>query len=96
MAGPQDNTSYLDVDQLAAYTGLSTATIWRLKKAGKIPFFQPAGKNGRVVFPANAIELVEQSERSSPQGSAKENEAERLPGPRPQWMSPGKQTRKKR
>lgn len=44
------------LEELAAYGGLSESTIHRLKRAGKIPYFQPAGKGGRVLFPADALE----------------------------------------
>lgn len=91
----QYTKSYLDITELVVRTGLSEATIWRLKRAGKIPFYQPAGKNGRVKFPANALELAEQPERSTPQAPAEENQPERLPGPQPTWMSPGQHTSKR-
>ncbi|MBC8351230.1 MAG: hypothetical protein H8E66_04545 [Planctomycetes bacterium] len=81
MADSQDKSSYLDIDDLVIG-----------KKAGKIPFFQPGGKSGRVKFPENAIEFSIQSE--TPRSSSGDNEsslAERLPGPQPGWMSPSKQ-----
>ncbi len=81
--------SYLDINELVAITGLSEATIWRLKRAGKIPFFQPGGKGGRVKFPANAIELASRPETPSPVRDDNENAlSDRLPGPQPKWMSP--------
>ena len=88
MSDAQDKMSYLDIKELVAITGLSEATIWRLKRAGKIPFFQPGGKGGRVKFPENAIELASRSETPSSVGADKENaSSERLPGPQPKWMS---------
>jgi len=42
--------------ELSERTGLSPSTIQRLKAAGKIPFFQPAGKRGAIRFPRGAIE----------------------------------------
>ena len=43
---------YLTVDELSARTGLSLSSLHRLKKQGRIPFFQPAGKGGRLLFPS--------------------------------------------
>ncbi len=89
MSAPQDKKSYLNIGELIARTGLSRATIWRLKRAGNIPFFQPGGKGGRVKFPEDAIELAGQCE--TPNSVRHDDESvslERLPGPQPQWMSP--------
>lgn len=89
MGDSQDKTSYLDIDELIVRAGLSRATIWRLKRAGKIPFFQPGGKGGRVKFPEDAIEPAGRCETpSSVPDDAESVSSERLPGPRPQWMSP--------
>ena len=90
MADSPNEKSYLDINELVAHTGLSEATIWRLKRAGKIPFYQPGGKGGRVKFPADAIEVADlkiQPESSAPTDS---DSPERLPGPRPKWMLPGR------
>ena len=89
MADSQDKKPYLDISELVDRTGLSRATIWRLKRAGKIPFFQPGGKGSRVKFPENAIELAEQC--AAPNSVADDDQrvsSERLPGPSPKWMSP--------
>lgn len=88
MSDPQDRKSYLDIEELIARSGLSRATIWRLKRAGKIPFFQPGGKNGRVKFPEDAIELAGRCEmRSSGRDDSESASSERLPGPLPEWRS---------
>ena len=91
MAEPQDKKSYLDIDELIVRTGMSRATIWRLKRDGKIPFFQPAGKGGRVMFPEDAIEHALTGETPD---SVKDNGGSpgRLPGPQPRWMEPTGQT----
>ena len=83
----QDTKSYLDINELVARTGLSEATIWRLKRAGKIPFFQPGGKGGRVKFPADAIEVPGQGIQPTRSESTDSESTERLPGPLPKWMS---------
>ncbi len=49
----------LSATELSKRTGCSTCTIWRLKRAGKIPFLQPGGGNCRVMFPADALDRVE-------------------------------------
>jgi excisionase family DNA binding protein len=53
---PRPDCNYVTKKELAARTGLSKSTIQRLKEAGKIPFFQPHGDGGRVLYPHDAIE----------------------------------------
>jgi predicted DNA-binding transcriptional regulator AlpA len=91
MGDSQDKRPYLDIDELIVRSGLSRATIWRLKRAGKIPFFQPGGKGGRVKFPEDALEQAGRCEVPSSVPDDDESVlSKRLPGPRPQWMSPSK------
>jgi predicted DNA-binding transcriptional regulator AlpA len=91
MSVSNDNSLYLDIEDLVALSGLSRATIWRLKRAGKIPYFQPSGKNGRVLFPPDAIERMgESAESQSPTNSPSE---EKLPGPSPSWMTSTQRTK---
>jgi predicted DNA-binding transcriptional regulator AlpA len=81
---------YLDIAELTARAGLSRATVWRLKRDGKIPFFQPSGKGGRVMFPEDAIECAFSCE--SPDAVIPDSvTSEKLPGPQPSWMAPTKQ-----
>jgi predicted DNA-binding transcriptional regulator AlpA len=87
MADPLDRKSYRDIEELIALTGLSRATIWRLKRKGLIPFFQPGGKGSRVVFPEDAIEQMER--RATPTPESRDTEQmppKKLPGPKPKWM----------
>lgn len=79
--------TYLDVRALSARTGLSVSTIHRLKKEKKIPYFQPGGPRGRILFPEDAIELGCHANVDG-QKTISENSAEksRLSGPRPAWM----------
>ncbi len=37
--------AYLDINELSARTGLSVATLHRLKNNGRIPCYQPSGKH---------------------------------------------------
>jgi excisionase family DNA binding protein len=81
---------YLTVEELSRRSGLSTSTLHRLKKADKIPFFQPAGKGGRLLFPADAIEQaarLDQPESEYQRPSAAES-PKRLSGQLPKWMQP--------
>jgi predicted DNA-binding transcriptional regulator AlpA len=81
--GSEQKKAHLNITELSARSGLSTATIWRLKKDGKIPFFQPGGKGHKVCFPADAIER--DAKHSPPSSSAGQGQA-RLSGPCPAWM----------
>jgi predicted DNA-binding transcriptional regulator AlpA len=82
---PQDEQSYIDVEQLIASTKLSRATIWRLKKADQIPFIQPGGKGSRVLFPKNAIEQAKQGESMASAKNGLGRPEERIPGSGPEW-----------
>jgi hypothetical protein len=83
-----DAKQYLTIDQLCARSGLSPATIHRLKKAGRISFFQPGGKGCRILFPLDAIEatspVADKSDAQSPGDLAADDQ--RLSGPRPAWL----------
>jgi hypothetical protein len=76
----------LTLSEFSVHSRLSPATIHRLKDAGKIPFVQPAGKGGKLLFPANALELMAARE-PDPQSSAiaSDGDRKRLSGPRPKW-----------
>lgn len=88
VAEPQDKKSYLDVEELSARTGFSASTLWRMKKAGKIPYYQPGGWNCAVRFPEDAIELMRQCEPPAPEHEGEQQaSSRRLPGPLPKWMS---------
>ena len=56
MQPPTDTQNYLTASELAAATNSSVTTIWRLKQAGKIRFYQPGGKGHLVKFPPDAFE----------------------------------------
>ena len=79
---------YVSVDELSRLSGLSLSTIHRLKKAGKIPFYQPAGKGGRILFPHDAIERAQLAMTSVPDTvAAPKLPSPRLSGPAPAWMN---------
>jgi excisionase family DNA binding protein len=85
MSDSKEQRNYLSAEELSALTGLSLSTIRRLKDAGKIPFFQPAGKCGRLLFPADAMEQAAQAPK--PQGApiADAERPTRLSGRQPKW-----------
>lgn len=84
MTEAPDYQSYIDIYELSARTGLSPAMLWRLKRTGKITFFQPGGKGYIVRFPLDAIEQATQQLDLN----GDEQQASRLSGPRPSWMTP--------
>ncbi len=78
----------VDLKELCGAARLSPATVHRLKNAGKLPFFQPSGKGGKLLFPINAIELAA-SAASAPSvpSDARIAGSQRLSGPPPKWLS---------
>ena len=85
---PQFAPQLVDLKEICGVTRLSPATIHRLKNAGKLPFFQPSGKGGKLLFPINAIELAA-SAASAPSvpSDAGITGSQRLSGPAPKWLS---------
>jgi excisionase family DNA binding protein len=69
------------IADLSATSGLSVSTIRRLAREGRIPFVQPSGKGGKLLFPPDAIE------RSSLAACLNSHSSARLAGPPPSWMS---------
>jgi len=97
MSHIEEQRKYIDIGELAAQTGMSLSTIHRLKKQGQIPFYQPAGKGGKLLFPPDAIEWiakagsfpVKESNFVAPTVTAPASETpslSRLSGPPPAWM----------
>ncbi len=78
----------VDLKEFCGVKRLSPATVHRLIKAGKLPFFQPSGKGGKLLFPLNAIELAA-SAASAPSVPSEPRAAgsQRLSGPTPKWLS---------
>ena len=84
---PDEKSQLLTIAELSARSRLSLATIHRLKRDGKIPFFQPAGKGGRLLFPSDAIERAGafQVDTVPPVSTPVPIEPTRLSGPQPKW-----------
>lgn len=77
----------LTLKEFSTASRLSSATIHRLKDAGRIPFHQPSGKGGKLLFPVNALDLVSTASTTVPNVSAVDCPVggERLSGPLPKW-----------
>ena len=80
---PQAPKHYLTKAEFAIYSGLSLATVQRLKDQRKIHFHQPSGKGGRLLFPRDALERTQSTSVVDPMRKGKP----RLSGPRPLWQS---------
>jgi hypothetical protein len=89
--------AYLTKAELARRSGLSPGTIQRYKDKELIPFFQPGGKGGRLLFPPNALEAAvaraHQDESARTDRTGQDYQAiptagqRKLPGPRPRWRA---------
>jgi excisionase family DNA binding protein len=92
---------FLAPSEFAERTGLSLATVRRYIAAGRIPVAQPGGFRSRVLIPRDALVLP----RPAPQGQRQlaadpdrhrdaaenpANNADRLSGPRPGWLTKSK------
>ncbi len=87
-AGNGANAQLLTITELSAKSRLSLATIHRLKDQGKIPFYQPAGKRGRLLFPADAIERAAAAGSQTTPAESHALSPPHLSGPAPGWMRP--------
>jgi hypothetical protein len=69
----------ITIKALKNTSGLSFSTLRRLVRGRKIPFFQPSGKGGKLLFPPDAVECAA-LDAPSP------NVSPRLAGRQPSWM----------
>jgi len=77
----------LTIEELSRHSRLSVATLHRLKRAGRIPYFQPAGKGGRLLFPVDAIERAGNAvDEATGAVTNQVTDGQRLSGPCPAWM----------
>lgn len=84
---PGDSSQLLTIQELSSRSKLSVRTLRRLKDGGRLAFYQPGGKGGVLLFPADAIE------RASPSAECDDivlalpaqNSSENLSGPQPAW-----------
>ena len=95
-AGESPARRYLSPREFGALSGLSLATVRRYLRSGRLPYRQPAGRRGRILIPADALELVsaatppdEPSQASvapsTPAMTRPPVTPARPPGPRPKW-----------
>jgi hypothetical protein len=86
---------YLSPQEFSGLSGLSLATVHRYLREGRLPYRQPAGHRGRILIPADALELVHPATSSDerPQAPEVRSTPERAQaatparpsGPRPKW-----------
>ena len=98
-AGESPARRYLSPQEFSELSGLSLATVRRYLRSGRLPSRQPAGHRGRILIPADALELVivatppvETSQApaapSTPATTRPPVTPARPPGPRPRWTRP--------
>lgn len=75
------NQKFSTIAELSSESQLSVSTLRRLVRQGRIKFLQPAGKGGKLLFPPNALECLDE-DAPSPGDSDRS-----LPGRAPGWMS---------
>lgn len=73
--------SHVMIAELSQTSGLSVSTIRRLVRDERIPYLQPSGKGGKLLFPPDAIE------RTSPASDAAHPGSGRLAGRLPEWLN---------
>ena len=80
----------LTLRELSQRSQLSSATLHRLKRQGKIPFYQPSGPRGKLLFPVDAVEQAAKAAFSNPSPTSPGTTTEKahLSGPCPTWMNP--------
>ena len=72
--------TFRDIAELSQTSGLSISTIRRLVRDHRIPFLQPSGKGGKLLFPVDALG------ETSTVTSLRPTAARRLAGRQPLWM----------
>ena len=83
-----DIPKLLTLKEFSNSSKLLPATIHRLKRQGKIPFFQPSGPGGKVLFPADAVAIAAKSafDTFTAASHGTSSGTAHLSGPRPAWM----------
>jgi hypothetical protein len=82
-----DSPQFLTVDQFAAQSGMSVATIRRYIRTGKLECLQPGGFRCRVAIPRTALMSAIFNADSLPPTNSKEVNIKnrKLSGPTPRW-----------
>ena len=71
----------LTIKEFSVASQLSVSTLRRLVRQGRIRFLQPAGKSGKLLFPPDALECLDED------GPSNGDSDRSLPGRAPGWMS---------
>lgn len=75
----------LTAKDLAEALGVSLATVYRLKRDRRLPYFQPGGKRHFVRFPETLLETVTEATTDTAIGN--EITEKPIPGPKPKWLA---------
>lgn len=75
----------MDIKELADRTGLSVSTLRRFVRQRQIPFLQPAGKGGKILFP---FDVVSSLQTNVPAQQSAPTQRSPLAGRRPNWTKP--------
>ena len=88
---------FLSPKEFALSSGLSTLTVRRYLKSGRLPFIQPGGFRCRILIPRNALNSSGKipSENSPPPPRAKKPETKTF-GPEPAWKKKHKNRKSKK
>lgn len=91
MLSSQDD--YLNLAEVSARIKLSESTIRRYVRKGRIPYLQPGGEGGRLRFPPDCLERLNDltnNEATTALGSSPKLKNKRkrpLSGRRPKWQT---------
>jgi hypothetical protein len=77
--------AYLTIQELSFRSRFSVSQLRRLAKAGRLPYLQPGGPGGKLLFPLDALEQAAAAEGADVPHAPRT--PRRLPGRRPQWMA---------
>ena len=75
-----DPIQYLTIRQLSERTGYSVTQLRRLVKSKVLPYLQPAGTGGKLLFKPDAVERAAKAQQAA-------RDSSRLSGKAPDWMS---------
>ena len=86
--GPETARRFLSIAEFSKVTGLSVSTIQRLRREGKLTYYQPGGPRKRILFCPDAIERAAQLGQQIPSPASNAGDAGTqipLRGPKPKW-----------
>jgi excisionase family DNA binding protein len=77
--------AYLTIQELSVRSRFSVSQLRRLAKAGRLPYLQPGGPGGKLLFPLDALEQAAVAVGADVPHAP--GTPRRLPGRRPKWMA---------